>query len=51
MFCIELWGFSIDHPYFSYNSAGQETPVLCILTFEGPFRTQIDLGFSGVNIL
>jgi hypothetical protein len=32
-------------PYFGYNSVEQETPVLCILTFLGPFGTQIDLGF------
>jgi hypothetical protein len=25
-----LWGFSIDPPYFGYNSAEQENPVLHI---------------------
>jgi hypothetical protein len=33
MFCIALWGFSIDPPYFGYNSAAQENLVLRILTF------------------
>jgi hypothetical protein len=33
MFCNDLWGFSIDPPYFGYNSAEQESLVLCILTF------------------
>jgi hypothetical protein len=40
-----LWGISIDPPYFGYNSAGQENSVLHIFAFQGPFRTQIDLGF------
>jgi hypothetical protein len=44
MFCIDLWGFSIDPPYFGYNSAEREIPVLCILTFQGPFGTQIEQG-------
>jgi hypothetical protein len=50
MFFIDLWRFFIDPPYFSYNPVEQKTPVLCILTFEGPSETQIDLGISGVNI-
>jgi hypothetical protein len=33
MFCIDLWGFYTDTPYFDYNSVGQENLVLCILTF------------------
>jgi hypothetical protein len=45
MFYIDLWGFSIDPPYFGYNSAKQENPVLRILAFQEPFRTQIDLRF------
>jgi hypothetical protein len=28
-----LWGFFIDPPYFDYNSAEQENPVLCIFKF------------------
>jgi hypothetical protein len=42
MFCIDLWGFCIKPPYFGYNSAEQEIPVLYILTFWGPSGTQID---------
>jgi hypothetical protein len=45
MFYIDLWGFFIDPLYFSNKSAGQEIHVLCILTFQGPFQTQIDLEF------
>jgi hypothetical protein len=45
MFHNVLWRFSIDLPYFGYNSAGQKNPVLRIFKFQGPSRTQIDLGF------
>jgi hypothetical protein len=45
MFYIDLWGFSIDPPYFGYTSAEQEILVLCILTFRRPFGTQIERGF------
>jgi hypothetical protein len=45
MFFIDLWGFSIDSPYFGYNSAEQETHVLCILMFQGSSGTQINRGF------
>jgi hypothetical protein len=38
-------GISIDPPYFDCNSAEQKNPILCIFTFQEPFRTQIDLGF------
>jgi hypothetical protein len=44
MFYNVLWGFSIDLPYFGYNSAGQENLVLRIFKFQGLSRTQIDLG-------
>jgi hypothetical protein len=47
MICYDLWGFSIDPPYFGYNSTEQENPVLYIFTFQEPFQTQIDLGFFG----
>jgi hypothetical protein len=40
-------GIFIDHPYLGYNSAAQENPVLRIFVFQGPSRTQIDLGFFG----
>jgi hypothetical protein len=42
-----LWGFFTDPSYFGYNSAEQENLVLLIFTFQGPSRTQIDLGFFG----
>jgi hypothetical protein len=47
MICNDLWGFSIDPPYFGYNSAEQKNHVLCIFTFQKPSRTQIDVGFFG----
>jgi hypothetical protein len=27
MFCIDLWGFFIEPPYFGYNSEEQETSI------------------------
>ena len=43
---LDVFGdFPNDPPYFGYNSAGQENPVLCIFSFQGPIRTQIDRGF------
>jgi hypothetical protein len=45
MFNNDLWEFSIDPPYFGYNSAEQKNLVLRIFTFQGPSWTQIDLGF------
>jgi hypothetical protein len=45
MFYNVLWRFSIDPPYFGYNSAGQENPVLRIFKFQGLTQTQIDLEF------
>jgi hypothetical protein len=32
-------------PYFGYNFAGQENPVLRIFKFQGPSQIKIDLGF------
>jgi hypothetical protein len=37
MFYNVLWGFSIDPPYFGYNSAEQENPVLHIFLVSGTF--------------
>jgi hypothetical protein len=37
MFCFDLWGFSIDLPYFGYSSAEQENPVLPIYDVSGTF--------------
>ena len=45
IFYIDFWGFSNDPLYLGYNSAEQENPVLCIFDFQGPSRTQKDLGF------
>jgi hypothetical protein len=33
MICNDLWGFSIDHPYFGYNSAEQENLFCVFLRF------------------
>ena len=45
MYLDDFGDFPKDPPYFGYNSAGQENPVLCIFSFQGPIRTQIDRGF------
>jgi hypothetical protein len=45
MFYNVLWEFSIDRPYFGYNTAEQENPILRIFKFQEPFQTQIDLEF------
>jgi len=45
MFYIDFWGFTNDPLYLVYNSAGQENPVLRIFNFQGPKRSQMDLGF------
>ena len=45
MFLDVFGDFPKSPPYFGYNSAGQETPVLCIFSFQGPIRTQIDREF------
>jgi hypothetical protein len=36
MFYNDLWGFSIDPPYYDYNFAAQENPILHIFMFQGP---------------
>jgi hypothetical protein len=60
MICINLWGFSIDPPYFGYNSAGQENLILRILTFQRLSEVHIlslqaiqekILDFSGAQLL
>ena len=40
-----LWGFSLNTLSLVYNSAEQENIVLCIFKFQGPYGTQMDLGF------
>jgi hypothetical protein len=49
MFCTDLWGFSIDPPYFGYNSAEREIPVLCIWCFRNIRKLKFTEAFSGVN--
>jgi hypothetical protein len=51
MFYNDLWGFSIDPPYFGYNSAEQENPILHILCFKDLPGLKLTWDFSGVNIL
>jgi hypothetical protein len=43
--------FSIDPPYFGYNSAKHENPVLCIFMFRVLPELKFTWDFSGVNIL
>ena len=45
MYLDDFGDFPRSPPYFGYNSAGQENPVLCIFSFQGPIRTQNDLDF------
>jgi hypothetical protein len=42
-----IYGDFPSTPFFGYNSIEQENPVLCILTFQEPSQTQIDLRFYG----
>ena len=41
----DLGDFPRSPPYFGYNSAWSENPVLCIFWLQGPIRTQIDRRF------
>jgi hypothetical protein len=45
MFYNVLWGFSIDTLSLVYNYAEQETPILCIFKYQGPYGTQTDRVF------
>jgi hypothetical protein len=45
MFYVDLSGFTNDPPYFGYNSAEYEFPILCIFISLGPKQSQIDLDF------
>jgi hypothetical protein len=45
MFYNILWGFSIDTLSLVYNYAEQETPILCIFKYQGPYGTQTDRVF------
>jgi hypothetical protein len=51
MFYNVLWGFSINPPYFGYNSVGQENSVLRILSFRDLPRLKLAWDFWSVNIL
>jgi hypothetical protein len=44
MFCIDLWEFFIDPLYLVYNYA------MFFFKFQGPFRTQTELGFFWITI-
>jgi hypothetical protein len=45
MFYINLWGFTNDPLYLSYNTSEQENPVFVYFHFQRPIRSQIDLRF------
>jgi hypothetical protein len=47
MFYIDLWAFTNDPLYLGYNSTEQQNLVLCVLHFERPIQSQIELGFLG----
>jgi hypothetical protein len=47
----DLWGFSIDLPYFDYNSAEQENLFCVFLGFRNLPELKLTWDFSGVNIL
>jgi hypothetical protein len=51
MFYNVLWGFSINPPYFGYNSAEQENPVLQIFKFHEPSKLKLTWDFWSANIL
>jgi hypothetical protein len=51
MFCNDLLGFSIDPPYFGYNSAEQENLLCVFLSFRNLLELKLTWDFSGVNIL
>jgi hypothetical protein len=40
----QFMGIFHRSPLFGYNSAEQETPILCIYKFQGPSGTQKELG-------
>ena len=48
MFYNVLWGFSMNPLLLVYNSTEQESPVLCIFKFQGPYGTQMDLGWLNI---
>jgi hypothetical protein len=46
-----LWGFSIDPPYFGYNSVGQKTLFCVFLSFRDLPGLKLTWDFLSVNIL
>jgi hypothetical protein len=51
MICNDLWGFSIDPPYFGDNSAEQENSVCVFLCFRNLPELKLKWDFLGINIL
>ena len=49
---LDVFGdFPKDPPYFSYNSAGQENPILCIFfSFKDLYGLKLTGDFSRINI-
>ena len=50
MFYIDFGDFPINPLYFGFNSGRQENPVFRIFDFQGPSRTQKDLGFFSTEV-
>jgi hypothetical protein len=51
MFYNVLWGFSIDPPYFGYNSVKQKTLFCVFLSFRNLPKLKLTSDFWSVNIL
>jgi hypothetical protein len=51
MFCNDLWGFSINPPYFGYNSVEQENMFCVFWRFRNLPKFKLTWDFLGVNIL
>jgi hypothetical protein len=51
MFCIDLWGFSFDPPYFGYNSAEQENLFCVFWRFRNLPELKLTWDIPGINIL
>ena len=48
---LDVFGdFPKDPPYFGYNSAGQENPVLCIFCFRNLYGLKLTGDFSRIII-
>jgi hypothetical protein len=51
MFYNDLWGFSIDPPYFGYNSTEQENMFCVFLRLRDLPGLKLTWDFLGFNIL